>query len=183
MFDNTQDYGKEGLFIEARQLSWLFSALLLFIFFVFWAGYFLGQKKVISQFAHTLEHTLPQAHYESQGDSAELAMPIKEPAVVAPVVQAVPVKSFNAVPVPKERYYAQLASFDSEAQAQKYAKYLQTCEVPVHVKERTHTTPSGRVTTWYQVVTEMFENKAELESFVMTLSKQEKLRDICFVCC
>jgi len=45
----------QGVFVNHRQTSWVLAGTLLLCFFVFIAGYFLGQKKVIERFTNKAE--------------------------------------------------------------------------------------------------------------------------------
>jgi len=48
--DNMERKNKCGLFLSARQISWLLSSFIILSFFVFLSGYFLGKKKAADKF-------------------------------------------------------------------------------------------------------------------------------------
>ncbi|MFI5332798.1 MAG: SPOR domain-containing protein [Candidatus Babeliales bacterium] len=52
---NSPDTHEQGLFITNRHASWAVSLAIIWSFFVFISGYFLGQRAVLEQFATRLE--------------------------------------------------------------------------------------------------------------------------------
>lgn len=52
---NSSDTHEQGLFITNRHASWAVSLAIIWSFFVFISGYFLGQRAVLEQFATRLE--------------------------------------------------------------------------------------------------------------------------------
>ncbi len=80
-------------------------------------------------------------------------------------------------------YYAQLAGFGTIRAAQHFASRLQKKEVSVIVKKRQSRSTRGRFVSWYQVVTEKFHDKGDLEALVKRLEYEEKLNDVRIIAC
>lgn len=170
-----QEYAHQnGLYIANRQLSWLVSGLLIVSFFIFWAGYKAGRRQ-------SVPYSTPVSEEE---------VPVVDAVLPDQVIQSVVIKPQRAThltpglpTLSSEKYYANLASFDSKKAAQTLVDRLRTADVITYIKERVYHAPSGEQQVWYQVATTYFDDKNALEELVEILAKQEKLRDICFVCC
>ena len=78
----------------------------------------------------------------------------------------------------KTQHYAQLAGFSSLKNAEAFVVRLNKKQIPVLIKERVSRTAKGRSVTWYQVVTEPYEDQDALNSVVDILKKEEKLHDV-----
>lgn len=74
-------------------------------------------------------------------------------------------------------YYAQLAGFGTMRAAQHFAARLHKKDVSVIVKKRQSRSSRGKFVAWYQVVTEKFSDKGDLEALVKRLEYEEKLND------
>lgn len=74
-------------------------------------------------------------------------------------------------------YYAQLAGFGSKRSAEKFAQKLEKQDVPVIINAVHSKNRRGKAITWYQVVTESYSTKEELEALVERLKESEKLKD------
>jgi septal ring-binding cell division protein DamX len=83
----------------------------------------------------------------------------------------------------QSEYYAQLVGFGSERNAQKFAQKLTRKEIPVVVKKRQSRTARGRFVSWYQVVTEKFNDRAELEELINRLAYEENITGIQIITC
>jgi hypothetical protein len=83
----------------------------------------------------------------------------------------------NALEVTPQ-FFAQLAGFTSFKKAEAFVCRLQKRQIPVLIKERISKTSRGRSLTWYQVVTEPYEDQDALNSVVAILKKEEKLHDV-----
>ncbi|MCX5921714.1 MAG: SPOR domain-containing protein [Candidatus Dependentiae bacterium] len=84
---------------------------------------------------------------------------------------------------PSAEYYAQLAGFGTEHAAEQFAQRLARKEVSVVVKKRQSRTSRGKFVAWYQVMTEKFDDKSELDSLVKKLEQEEKLKDVRIITC
>lgn len=85
--------------------------------------------------------------------------------------------------VQHDEYYAQLVGFGTARAAQQFVQRLSRKEIPVIVKKRQSRTTRGRFVSWYQVVTEKFDDKAELEALIAKLQHEEKLNDVRIIVC
>lgn len=143
-----------------------------------------------------------EAATEGEGEDTEKAVtPVK--AGEKPQVKAVAPVSQGASAVKKEdgttaiadkhgqkteekeqtQYYAELVGFGTKVAAQKCAEQLKKKNITVLVKPRHSKTSRGHVTTWYQVVTEMFSDKKDLMAFVDDVSARKRLKDVRIVSC
>jgi len=67
--------------------------------------------------------------------------------------------------------------------AQQFAQKLARKEISVAVKKRQSRSARGKFVFWYQVHTEKFEDKSELEKLVARLEIEEKLKGVQIVTC
>jgi len=81
------------------------------------------------------------------------------------------------------QYYAELIGFGTYRAAEKFANKLEKDNISVTVKKRRSKTAKGRVITWYQVITEKFNNRNDLIALVDDISAQERLKDVRIVSC
>ena len=163
------------LYVSSRQVSWLTASLLLLSFFVFMAGYFFGQRKM-------LEHVHATADQEVLADTIYAnACTACEPMATS-VEDETLAEAVGASSSPEE-YYAQLIGFGTFRAAHKFVDRLKQKDMPVEVKERHSRTAQGKEIIWYQVVTEPFQQRDDLVAFVDTIKKEEKLHDIRIVAC
>ncbi len=164
------------LYLTNRQVSWLSASIVLFSFFIFIAGYFLGQRKAIEQFNGVIDkdaltdsaHAHLYTHYELPENSAS-----------TPQVELAesPVR-----PEPKQ-HYAQLIGFGTSRAADRFVDRLQQKNIPVKVVERHSKTVQGKEIIWYQVVTERFSKKDDLVAFTQKIKNEERLNDIRIISC
>ncbi len=215
-----------GLFIQARMASWLMATALLLLFFSFFTGYFLGQKRAIARFTHKLDQdsfadqiyaalcgmddTQEQAQAGDQASSDDDAVQVNAlgdeheeseqhaPAIVqagkqedrathgtgsqATVAQETEMAEASEQEIVTQ-YYAQLAGFGTAKAAQRWAQRLHQKGVPVFVKKRSSRSARGALISWYQVVTERFQDKTKLEELIATIKKEEKISDVHLVSC
>jgi len=87
------------------------------------------------------------------------------------------------VNVADTQYYAQLIGFGSARNAQQFAQKLSRKEIPVLVKKRQSRTARGRFVSWYQVVTEKFNDRQELEALIARLEREEKITGVQIATC
>lgn len=194
-----------SLCLDSRHLSWLISGVVFLGFVLFIAGYFLGKQKAVRDLEITLnQHSLADKIYTSlctiQEDSHAIAhheenkndaVDIPELTCESPeenlMVSAPSIKptlpSLPEITPSSKKYCAQLVGFGTERAAQAFAKRLQSNNMPVLVKNRQSKTVKGKLITWYQVVTEEFADKKELENLIQHISAQEKLKDVRILTC
>lgn len=163
-----------ALYLSNRQVSWLIASLILLSFFIFIAGYFLGQRKAVE---HQVElstlHSMIPVH-QNRPD------PIVAPAVAyAPTIEGMLEDELSN----EQLYKAQLIGFGTLRAAHQFVDRLQQKNMPVRVQERHSKTAQGKEVIWYQVTTELFNDKQELMTFVERIKKEERLKDIRIVSC
>lgn len=162
-----------ALYLSNRQVSWLIASLILLSFFIFIAGYFLGQRKAVD---HQVELSVLQSVTPMPKDSVEQkAMPT----AYAPTVDTIAQDDFAQ----EQLYKAQLIGFGTMRAAHQFVDRLQQKNLPVRVQERHSKTAQGKEVIWYQVTTELFNDKQELMAFVERIQKEERLKDIRIVSC
>lgn len=183
--------------LNSRQLSFCVAGLMAFSFFIFIAGYFLGQKKVLEQFSHKLEQDSLADKFSSsmytlydikQDDSLELSegeeteiCDGQEEAEVAPSPKVVAQQ--DVVQEPSKQYYAELVGFGSLSAAQTFAQRLEKKGIMVAVKKRMSKTARGKQIAWYQVVTNTYDSHQNLMSLVDLIKRDERIRDVRIVTC
>lgn len=84
---------------------------------------------------------------------------------------------------PERFYYAQLIGFGTFTAADQFVKRITRRGFSVKVEKRYSKTARGKTLVWYQVITDMYTDKAYLEDVVAVLMKQEKLKDVRIVDC
>ena len=161
------------LYLTNRQVSWLTASIVLCSFFIFIAGYFLGQRKAIEQFNEAIDKDAltdsSYAHLSMHSESPENSALAPQ---VEPVAQAEPTQ-----------HYAQLIGFGTSRAADRFVDRLQQKNIPVKVVERHSKTAQGKEIIWYQVVTERFSKKDDLVVFTQKIKHEERLNDIRIVSC
>ena len=164
------------LYLTNRQVSWLTASIVLCSFFIFIAGYFLGQRKAIEQFSEAIENDSiadnAYAHLYAHYESPESALSVSQAESTESLAQ----------PEPKQ-HYAQLIGFGTSRAAERFVYRLQQKNIPVKVVERHSKTAQGKEIIWYQVVTERFNKKDDLVAFTRKIKKEERLNDIRIVSC
>lgn len=199
--------GMKGVFLSNRHMSWAVSTLLLFNFFIFMSGYFLGKKKVVDQLNQKLDQETLTDHvyssmyalYDSKAESD--VVEVSEFEVVQAslgnevvLAQSADTESHDTASIVEQAtetveaqavleedlhaYYAQLVGFGTERAAQQFVKKLAQRDIAVYVKKRPSKTAKGRTIYWYQVVTEAFTNKDDLMTLVDDIKRRERLHDV-----
>lgn len=77
-----------------------------------------------------------------------------------------------------EIFYAELIGFGTLGAANKFSEKLKRQGFSVLLKKRRSTSAKGKTITWYQVVTEKFDNKSDLIAFVDIIKDKEKLKGV-----
>jgi len=80
-------------------------------------------------------------------------------------------------------YYAELIGFGTARAAQRFCEKLKKQGFAVVLKKRRSRSARGKTITWYQVVTEEFDNKSDLIAFVDIIKDKERLKGIRIVQC
>jgi len=219
--------GKVGMFLTSRQISWVLSLFVLMAFFIFIAGYFLGEKKAAEKFyqkvgqeslADHIYYSVCSMHenkdVSTQGDSTEDDGVSDELAEESDFANGSSKNSIkrdsaedqedaegdiiattepgcnndysiekNKVEQENKKYYAELVGFGSHINANRFANKLNHQDLSVKVKTRRSKTAKGRTITWYQVVTNKFDNKNDLIAFVDIIKEKERLKDVRIIQC
>ena len=162
-----------ALYLSNRQVSWLIASLILLSFFIFIAGYFLGQRKAVEYRAEFVYGMMPPQH-DNQVEAHN-----NIPTAEAPMLDDV-IKN----DVSDEQFYkAQLIGFGTLRATNQFVDRLQQKNMPVRVQERHSKTAQGKEVIWYQVTTELFSDRQELTAFVERIKKEERLKDIRIIAC
>ena len=197
-------------FMPTRQVSLVVAAFLLLSFLLFMGGYFLGQKQVIAGFSDKIEQESFSDHIYSsmcsmvdttqddqeieEGETQEGTAEIKQDEKIListdkeqqiePSVDSIDaVNQSNQESNSTTEYFAQLVGFSIERPAQQFAQRLIKKEISVIVKKRQSRTSRGKFVYWYQVITEKYNDRAQLEELVAKLTQEEKLKDVQIITC
>ena len=154
-----------GVLLNDRHISWLISASIGAAFFIFMGGYFLGHKKALEKFSNSIEQ-------DSFVDDSYAAM---TPVDNAGAIEA----SDDELP----RFYAQLIGFGTRKGAERFVNRVLLRGIPVEIHTRISKTTQGASCSWYQVVTQPYVNKEELDVLVKNLIQEERLHDVRIVSC
>jgi hypothetical protein len=194
MFEKESPSHEYTIKLTMRQLSLAMAALLAFSFFVFIAGYFLGQKKAAEEFSFRADQdsladqiyssmcVLYDAKDESEdasesdsGDEVELnemldsAEPKDDRAHTEIAHPAVPQKQFIAT----------IAGFGSGncAEGKKLVQQLISKGYPVELVERSSKTAKGKTVIWYQIITKPYASKDSLELAIRDIAKLAHVKE------
>ena len=198
-FFEQNEHKATGIFLTSRHLSWLIASAIFLSFFVFMAGYFLGKKKGAEKFYQKVEQDsladqISSSMYtlydvtgktenptQDEQEVAELDAPQIDQKQSSSTATEIPVL-VQATPLvlaePTQRFYAQLAGFGTLKTAEQFVQKLQKNHVAVKVNKRESKTAKGKVIYWYQVVTDMYPNKSELQATLELIKKVERLKGI-----
>ena len=177
------------LYITSRQVSLVAASIILLSFFIFIAGYFLGQRKALEQFTQSVEQDAFADHiysnmyalYDMQQAHGQQVTP-EQPSAPDERTKLAHKTTPEQKPVNKH-YYAQLIGFGTSRAAARFVERVQQKNMSVKVKERHSKTAQGKKIIWYQVVSDSFSSKDDLMAFVVKIKKEERLKDIRIVTC
>lgn len=156
------------LYLTNRQVSWLTASIVILAFFIFIAGYVLGQRKALEEYSSAGKGIFSSSYAQGNGNKNLLDEELSA--------------SLNHEGKSKQ-YYAQLIGFGTLRAADKFAERLQQKNFPVKVVEKHSKTAQGKKIIWYQVVTENFDKRDDLIVFTQKIEKEERLNDIRIVSC
>ncbi|MCA9769954.1 hypothetical protein KC460_01130 [Candidatus Dependentiae bacterium] len=77
-----------------------------------------------------------------------------------------------------KKYCAQLIGFGTKKAANQFIDRMSKQNVPVKLKTRKSKTSQGKNIAWYQVVTDTYNNRQQLETLVSRVKKSERLHDV-----
>lgn len=194
MQPNSHDHDhKNQLVFDAKQTSWIMSASLLLLFFVFMIGFFIGKHHALEQFSETLDqesiadkiYSSLYATYEGKPGVDSLQADIQDALPDAsckqdldPEDQETDDAGSSKTTASKPAYYATLIGFSAKSSAEKYAEHLTKLGYAIELKICKSVTSKGRLINWYQILTKQYESRTELEALVATLKKREYLNNI-----
>lgn len=182
--------------VASNHVGWILAAFILVDAGMFSIGYYWGKRSGAQQlcstisrdaFADQIYNSLCMATAGLESDSVEESDSDEDENSSEDTAKSVAVTqrenqtdgdmAENAIEI-KPQFYAQLAGFTSLKGAESFVSSLQKRHIPVLIKERISKTSKGRSLTWYQVVTEPYEDQDALNSVVAILKKEEKLHDV-----
>lgn len=199
MFMNNTEYNdklhknqhnEDYLRLTNKRIGWIVSFVIALNFFCFIIGYFWGQKKAVEHFSGKVEQgSFADQIYSSMCTLCDNAGDIdnneeeidqtngKEEGIEKGIVNTIEQQCINNADS-SPLYHAQLIGFGNANNAQRFVARLREKGVSLVIHERTSKTARGKKIMWYQVTTESYTNKEELDLLVAKLKKEEKLHDI-----
>ncbi len=184
-----QEHKKGGIELSERELAQTIVIVILGVFFVFLAGYFLGKRRMCEELAqgdevrfedkiHRALTNLANRAGEPADEEEDQDSTLKneETASVTSSEQDLTSKAEPSA----VKAYAQLSGYASEAAAKAYAGKLLKRGIKTSVIDKTSKSGRGRRVTWYQVVTETM-NKSDLVELVEGIKKRDKLSNVSIV--
>ncbi len=173
------------LVVDKKTVSRVIAFLLLAWFFTFVIGYFWGKRHAVSTFAQKIEQEsfADKIYYNTSllydqktpQSTREEATKIENEQLKEEHEQ-ISLQSATKSSEAAKLYQAQIFGGTQKA-AQACCQRLQKNGIPVSVVKRLSKTPKNKTITWYQVVTEPFTNRQELELVLESVKFQEKIRD------
>jgi len=191
---------QNGIFFTKRQASILIATLIVLGLFMFMAGYFLGKKSDIDAMVektsqdvmadHAEYHSTMQSFVaqhgqlqdENQNSELEQGLASIPDALeeldkkeniqdeVKPVVKSTEEDASGT-------YSAALAGFGTKSAAIAMVQRLKRHGIEVAVKTKTSMSSRGKVVRyWYQVVTDSYVNRSDLESVIDSVIKLEHIK-------
>ncbi len=166
------------------------AASVVLLVFGFMCGYFWGIKSGVEQlslqldqeaFADQISASLIPMH-DAQPDEG-FSLEASADANTAESVSSSDDQEYVSQQSYLRTYYAQLAGFGSKRAAQRFAQKLEKQDIPVIINAVHSKNSRGKSVTWYQIVTESYSTKEELEALVERLKETEKLKDPQIVHC
>ena len=179
--------------LASHHLSWILVAIIVTNVGIFTVGYYWGKRTGAQQLCSTISRDafadqiynslcMATAGIEEDEKSEEASDNSAEEtenseSVAQSDSEGADINAESTLDV-KPQFYARLAGFTSFKRAEAFMCRLQKRQIPVLIKERVSKTSKGRSMTWYQVVTEPYEDQDALNSVVDILKKEEKLHDV-----
>ncbi len=171
--------------ITDRQAAFIVSGIAFSCFLSFAAGYFMGVS-------HETETVITEIRADAFADEIASALYARETPqdkvvdLYASVPGEIEAMSFGTQEQKEEintEYYAQLIGFSKREAAIDCVDKWKKKGFDVQIKKRESKTAKGKTIYWYQVITQRYTSKKELEHVVELLKKQEKLKDVCIITC
>jgi len=178
--------GGDGIALSERELAQVTVIVVLGVFLVFLAGYFLGKRRMCEELAQGDEVRFADKIHRALtnfANRAEESMADEEEEGGEVVEAATPGdegKDGKAEEKPEIQAYAQLCGFATEAAAKGYLDKLAKRGIKSRIIDKTSKSGRGRKVAWFQVVTETM-NRQELVDLVESIKKQDKLSKVTIV--
>ena len=200
---------QDGLFIGRRQTSSVIVVLIMFAFVLFAAGYYWGHRSALQDFGNQIEQdtlndriALSLGALRDKGEvqtETDLELELLE-AQTNNASQQIPSKTLPSLPPAKsgateqasssskvevdetgKQHVARLIGYGYLKPAKRLADKLTRQGIPVKVEKRTSTTKRGKKRVWYQVITQPYSNKIELQDIVNTIARREHITGITII--
>lgn len=186
---------RDIIYITKKQASVAVVTLAIFCLLIFMLGYFWGKQSVVDGLGQriTQESIHDQIDYssmiqsisdrtrEDESGSPQEASVTQEDAVVSDTHDAN--TGFNDVAKDdasknKKKYSAILIGFGTKQGASDFVRRLQKHDISVQIRTRASKSASGKTKrAWYQVVTNVYDSKDELDTVINRIKKLERLKN------
>lgn len=185
--------------LNRRQASFVTAGLILVVGAAFITGYIIGQRKALQEFSDRLADEsftdkVRYALYSSYGTTAttgdeqeDLEEEVEKDDVVKDSEEKKTISKDNQEQAPQKlateqapikQYYAQLIGFGTQKAAEQFVETAQRYGLPMRIEKRVSKTAKGKAVAWYQVVTERFADKEELNRIVEKVKIAERLQQV-----
>lgn len=168
-----------GIFITKKQASYFCSIIVFLFLFIFVAGYFLGKKSAIDEFSKNMLNGsfADQARYSfyslfgnPENDETEESEPEEQEITEEPKIDNI---------LSNQKFSAELIGFTSKNSAENFVKKMEKMGYNTFIKERKSVTSKNRLAkTWYQVVTDDFDDQSKLLDLVDKVKFSQRLGDV-----
>lgn len=207
--DNHKDY---FFCISKRSMSLVSAGLLLTFFSIFMTGYVWGKRIALEDVLRAVEQKtfadqISGSLYALSCSSAEAKRenPVEDEPVEVQIIEDQVRESVTEEPCDNrvqennsmphgennneisdkiaESYCAQLIGFGSNKAAQQFVMRLKNDGIEAITKERISIGNRNKKRVWYQVITQSYTNKEDLERLVAYITKKERLNGVQIVSC
>lgn len=183
---------RDTIYITKKQASIAVVALSALCLLTFMVGYSWGKQSALNDFGQriTEESVQDGADYESMVNSLTDALSVEtlphaesedeEPLTTNNSFHAKNVEKADSAQSEKKdvkKYSATLIGFGTKGAAQSFVSRLGKHGITVFIKTRTSKSASGKTKkNWYQIVTNSYNSKEELQSLIAQIQKFERLK-------
>lgn len=172
------------LVIDRKQASRMSAVVLLAGFFIFVVGYFVGKRRALSEYMTQIEkesltdqmYSAVATLYEGSGSEQVILDEAQNDSLIENEPQIENASTQQTADSP--RYYAQLASFRRRQDADPLVARLKKHGIITEIVEITSKSRQGRAVKWYQVITQKYEDRSDIEKLVQIIKKSENIHDI-----
>ena len=182
----------DNLNISRKNVSIMVAFLIILITFVFIAGFFWGYRQATGYVQVNLKKNSfsDQINYTVSVDNnqapeiidSEIINPeviaSSVPNVIMPLEDKSENKNYTTAELDNSKYYAKLIGFGHHKSAHDFLDRLKAKGYSVMIKKRISKNSNGKNINWYQIVTDSFSSREELEKLVDIIKKTEKLQGV-----